>query len=240
MIVLLMSLACTDGGAGEPACIDNSACDEGQACVLEECVAVECLDSTACGIGQFCDPRNYVCRDGCEGDGDCLAGQECNKQTLECVDSACRSAELDCNVGQKCDQVTGQCFDFPGSLCEERCDIGDPIWGGCANQNLSCQFFTTNQTCANDNQCNGQETCDDFIVAYVTKAADCPAGSTYQSDWINGDYCIQGYCHEDFCMPSCNVNNADSCPAGFQCLSDGTGGGVCYGECGYYKENGYL
>lgn len=236
MIVLLMSLACTDGGIGEPDCIDNSACEEGEACLAEECVAVECLDSAACGIGQFCDPRNYICIEGCESDGDCLAGQECNKQTLECVDSACRSSELDCQVGQKCDKVTGQCFDFPGSLCDERCDIGD-LWGSCSG-NASCEFFITGETCKNDSQCAGAATCDDFIVQEgCSNNSQCPTGSECDTFW---GYCTQGYCHEDYCMPVCNPSVADSCPAGFQCLSDGLGGGSCYGECGYYKENGYL
>ncbi len=235
MIVLLMSLACTDGGPSD-ACIDNSACDEGQACVAEECVTVDCLDSTACGIGQFCDPRNYVCRDGCESDGDCLAGQECNSQTLECVDSACRSSELDCQVGQKCDLVTGQCFDYPGSICEKSCDIGS-FSDTCGNGS-SCEFFITGSTCDTDGQCAGAANCDQFIVQEnCNNDSDCPTGST--CDWLYG-YCIQGYCHEDYCMPVCNPNDSESCPAGFQCLSDGLGGGACYGECGYYKENGYL
>jgi hypothetical protein len=236
MIVLLMSLACTDGGPGDDVCVDNSACDEGHACVAEECVTGEWLDSAACGRGQFCDPRNYVCRDGCETDGDCLAGQECNTQTLECVDSACRSAELDCQVGQKCDEVTGQCFDFPGSLCDKSCDIGAQN-DTCGNGS-SCEFFIDGSTCNTDAQCDGAAKCDQFIVQETcNNDDDCPTGATRH--WLWG-YGPQGYCHEDSCRPVGNPNVVDSCPAGFQCLSDGQGGNSCYGECGYYKENGYL
>jgi hypothetical protein len=236
MIVLLMSLACTDGGIGDEPCIDNSACDEGQACVAEECVAVDCLNSEACGIGQFCDPRNYVCRDGCEGDSDCLAGQECNSQTLECVDSACRSSELDCQVGQKCDEVTGQCFEVNG-LCEQRCDGTVAGNGGCGGSQ-SCEIFIQNfEACKNNNDCSGAESCDEFYVSYCTTQSECPSGATCDT-WLG--LCSMAVCHEDFCMPTCSPNNPDSCAAGFQCLSDGAGSGVCYGECGYYKENGYL
>ncbi|MED5369866.1 MAG: hypothetical protein VX899_02520 [Myxococcota bacterium] len=236
MTFLLMMLAC-EGGAGTAECVDITDCDEGQACVDGSCATVQCLESSECEIGQFCDPRNYVCRAGCEVDDDCLAGQDCNTQTHECEDSACRTAELDCAVGQLCDSVTGQCYDSPIDLCSQNCDSME-LWTGCSGTE-ACVAYATDKTCSGDGQCSGNETCDPFIIQYVNSASECPAGSTYGEDWVNGRYCYQNLCHEDFCMPTCNPNNADSCPAGFQCLSDGVSN-FCYGECPYYVDNGYL
>jgi hypothetical protein len=233
---MLLMFAC-DGGVGTPECVDNGQCEEGQACVDEVCSAVECLESSDCNISEFCDPRSYECRTGCEADTDCLAGQECNTQTHECEDSACRTAELDCSVGQVCDTVTGACTNFGGELCDTQCDVGE-VWDNCPNGS-TCQVTGQGDTCSNDNQCGGGGwVCDDFIVQEnCSNNSQCPDGSTCDPFW---GYCIMGLCHSDHCMSSCNPNNADSCPSGFECYPDGFGGGSCSGDCAYYAENGYL
>ena len=39
---------------------------------------------------------------------------------------------------------------------------------------------------------------------------------------------------------TCRPADDDPCPAGFTCVEASKTTSVCYGDCGWYKENGYL
>lgn len=198
----------------QPACVDNANCDEGEACVENECVVAECLESSQCDIGQFCDPVRFTCRDGCERDTDCLSGQRCDRELLACVDAGCRSTELDCPVGELCDSVTGSCYEPTPPVCNNTCDVG-AFSDSCPGQ-TSCQVSATAETCNRDADCEAGWFCDLFTDN-------------------------NRYCHKDYCMPACQPQAEDpGCPAGFSCYEDGFNSGVCLADCVWLLEGGYL
>ncbi|HJN73414.1 MAG TPA: hypothetical protein QGF58_05715 [Myxococcota bacterium] len=226
MLLLIAALGCN---AGKTQCVDNGQCSDGQACVAEVCEDVDCLASADCEIGQYCN-AGYACKDGCKGDDDCLAGQICDTAIRQCIEAGCESTELDCWVGQICDQVTGTCND-DDATCSETCHVyTDTNCGGSA----SCFMSNFGDECSQNSDCPSGSTCDGFVVSddFCTRHQDCPAGA-----YCSAYQCLQDLCHADYCYNSCQ-SQAD-CPAGFSCLDSGIGK-VCYGDCAYFKQNGYL
>lgn len=235
MTSLLFLFACSGGGLGAPECVDNGECTEGQACIDQQCEDVECLTSTDCPIAHVCHPKQYYCVPGCAEDEDCLAGQTCNSESHECVDAACRTTELDCHVGDVCDPVSGQCVEPANAVCETGCHIYNSPncpGGGTCVQSLS------GQTCNSANDCDAGETCDPFLTSTDTcwSDGDCPVDGSY----CYFGQCVADYCHVDYCYFKCDSSDDTSCAAGFQCDDFGTGSELCYGDCGYYVQNGYL
>ena len=210
LISLLLLAGCDRPSAAE--CLDNTMCEPGFVCYEQACRAAECTDSTQCGIQQYCDPRSFRCSDGCLTADDCMAGEACNTQTRTCTEAACRTTELDCPVGEFCDTVTGDCFASDDPLCSKSCDVGS-LSNSCP-AGTACEVTTIGDTCRRDADCESGWFCDLFTDNVM-------------------------YCHQDFCLTSCRPADDDPCPAGFTCVQ-GSVGNVCYGDCGWYKENGYL
>ena len=121
-MVLHACLPQRPGDLDEGECLDDGDCSaEGslQACISGECDAVDCLSSNDCPLSTHCDDN--ACSAGCEHDGDCLSGFQCNDGGA-CVESECRSTVLDCYAGQFC--MNGQCVDAGPPLCKP-CDAMD-------------------------------------------------------------------------------------------------------------------
>lgn len=159
-VIALMLLA----GCPEPApeCIDHSACGEGEVCVQEQCRVAQCLTSDECGFNHFCDQTRFVCREGCRQDGDCLAGQTCDKPNKTCLDAACSSTDVDCPVGTFCDTVTGACYEGDEALCET-----------CNGVNL--------QDCGNGAYCiPWEDPQPGYCWRFCDTQADCPSGFACQ------------------------------------------------------------
>lgn len=208
----LFGFALSGCGEQDVECLDNAMCEAGNVCFNGSCRTAECTTSDTCGVGQYCDPRGYVCKAGCLVDADCKAGQECDRDNRVCMDRGCRDSELDCAVGEQCDATSGQCFEFDPPMCAKTCDVG-VLSNSCPN-GTECEVTTITTTCTSDSSCENGYRCDTFTDG-------------------------KKYCHKDYCLATCNVNNPDSCPAGFTCL-EGLLYDVCYGDCGWYTENGYL
>jgi len=225
--MLIWLFACN---VGKTQCLDNGQCSDGQACIDEVCHDVDCLTSEDCDISQYC-AANFTCKTGCKDNDDCLAGQVCDTSIRQCVEAGCEQTELDCHVGEVCDPVSGTC-NADDATCEQTCHIYDsPNCGGGAQ----CFFSNIGDQCNNASECASGESCDEFVVSndFCTRNADCPQDS-YCSEYFQ---CVQKYCHADFCYQSCQTQ--DDCPAGFSCLNAGVGN-VCYGDCAYFTQNGYL
>jgi hypothetical protein len=221
-------------------CTDHSQCGEMQACIEFACTDVECLASSDCALHNYCDKDDdkFLCTEGCESDEDCIAGEKCNVNNV-CEEYGCRSTELDCPVGHVCNEASGDCQAING-LCNETCDVYD-TWGGCSGNN-TCEVSDWGDECNADRDCDQGFNCDMFLASHdeCETNNDCPDDSECYGavpGWLPGQ-CVVSICHKDYCMPNCNVNNP-MCPAGFSCEQGGTGG-VCWGACGWYVENGYL
>lgn len=208
----LLLVATPGCGEQEGECLDNAMCPAGEVCFNGSCRTAECTTSDTCGVGQYCDPRGYVCKAGCLQDGDCQAGQECDRDNKVCVERACRTTELDCAVGEFCDATSGECYEADPPVCQKTCDVAATS-SGCPT-GTRCEVTTITTTCSTD--------------------SSCPAG--YRCDLFTDG---NKYCHQDFCLSTCNANDADACPAGFSCIQ-GSFSSVCYGDCGWYTDNGYL
>ena len=225
MLYLLLA-ACTGGPGKTVDCIDNGNCADGQACVEGVCADVDCLTSDDCPLENVCN-ATYECVTGCEDSDDCLAGFFCDAG--QCAAEECEVAELDCSIGEVCNN--GDCQDYPGQLCNTcssdwdcgggLCDVKelteqtcDPIWGGCPN-GQACGGFYTGDSCTTASQCN------------VSTYGGC--------DTLSGQ-CYDYLCYTGGCLPPCSGVGDTSCPAGFECVSDGGFGYVCAGDCWAYDQ----
>lgn len=142
-IVLIAMMAIGCGTSSGPECIDNGDCSDGQACLLEVCEDVECLASEDCNIREYCNTETYVCRAGCEDDGDCIAGESCDTASNTCEEYGCRDTQLDCAIGEICREVTGECEFAHAGHCD-RCEPDPFAWemnGTCANRNAVCGTY---------------------------------------------------------------------------------------------------
>lgn len=236
-LIPLMLVACEIGGAGNgkaPECLDHAECGELQACIENACLDVECLTSSQCELGHFCNTHGdaFVCKEGCESSDDCAAGEECTDNT--CEDYGCRSTTLDCPVGTSCDSVTGNCNEV-ADLCTSTCDVYDsPNCGG----GMECAVASYGESCQRDQECGSGYSCDMFLTAEgeCMNVQDCPDGTDECYSLMPGvlpGQCVANFCHKDYCLPKCR--EAEDCPAGFSCEQ-----GVCWGDCEWYVENGYL
>ena len=239
---LPLFIGCEVAGTGTGGdCTDHSQCGEMQACVDLTCIEVQCLASSDCALHNYCnkEENRFECVAGCESDEDCVAGEACSEDYGTCEEYACRTTELDCPVGHTCNTATGDCVATQG-LCQETCDVYDRP--NCGNGS-TCNVADSTNACDADRDCEQGYGCDMFLVEHTAceEDRDCTVDGAicYGAipGWLDGQ-CVMSYCHKDYCMPNCNTGNPD-CPAGFSC-EQGSEGGVCWGACEWYVEQGYL
>lgn len=227
---LLIQMACTPSKSSEVEeggnCGNSAECAEGQLCLKNECRNVDCLTSTDCDIEQYCSEQ-YSCERGCETDEDCFAGDECNTAAQTCESYGCRETQLDCEIGEFCNVPTGECYADDAPHCRtcliddlllpsvgEECLLWNELGGNCVVD----LFFGTQQGCASDEVC-------------------------YPVD-PNDPFNSNGTCWKSYAVMTCDISAEEPCPRGFSCVglsyTDGSVVDVCYGDCQYYRENGYL
>lgn len=176
-IGLALVMASCVTGAPSFVCVDNGDCQDGQACILEQCQDVQCLASDQCNLQEYCDTTTYTCRVGCNDDLDCKAGQSCNVDTNTCEDYGCRDTQLDCSIGYICNTNRGECeYAHDG-----HCDKCDGLWDLCANPSAACLTF------------DGIESfC--FEPCNISDVNACPRGYVCQNvDAAGGNMCM-AYC----------------------------------------------
>ncbi len=240
-VLLLVGCQIGKGNSNTPECTDHGQCGELQACLNEECTDVDCISSSDCPLHNYCktEESRFECVGGCESDDDCIAGEQCHADYGTCEEYGCRSTDLDCPVGSTCDESTGDCVAADG-LCQRSCDVYAASNCGAGN---SCQVADWGDECERAQDCEQGYACDMFLASddECWENSDCPTAGAECYGAIPGllpGQCVISYCHTDYCMPNCNLNAPD-CPAGFSC-EDGGDGGVCWGACVWYTENGYL
>jgi hypothetical protein len=225
---------CTTESKAIP-CSSNTDCEAGSVCVDDVCTTAECLTSAECNIGEHCS-SSFVCTTGCMENADCVAGEACSDGT--CAPYGCRDTHMDCNYGEFCDTTTGLCFPDDSGICSA-CDPGT---------DRNCYGTTEKGPCTSSGDCPSNQECyvtewDDSFTCFSD--ADCSAGEVCGtiSDGagnVIGPHCFTTACYEGRSLTGCDPNVPNECARGFQCQDFGSGNGICYGDCGWLIENGYL
>jgi hypothetical protein len=146
-----------NGSSPEGDCTDHGQCGEMQACIENSCTDVECLSSSDCPLHNFCDKElnRYACNAGCEGDDDCVAGEECHEDYGTCEEYDCRETDLDCEYMENC--VNGECRADTSGHCQpcDPTDWFDPCF-------MNCFYLDENTTdgyCLQDCRPQDEEAC---------------------------------------------------------------------------------
>jgi len=227
---------CTDPDTCENSvCLSNdSSCDDEDVCTGTEtcdpdlgCVAgtsLDCNDAKICTT-DTCDPvtgcsntNNTVsCDDAnaCTGNDTCNEGT-CSGQTINCDDGNLCTTDT-CNTNDGCDHTPIICADDGSPCTDQFCDATD----GCL------AIPNDDNSCDDDNVCNGAEFCEDGTCVDGTSIVcddDNPctdntcdptdgcvfaldnANSCDDDDFCNGtETCVDGICEN---LPRCGSNEA--------------------------------
>jgi hypothetical protein len=232
MIFGLILTSCDMGKTSEVieeggSCANSAECSNGQLCLKNECRNVDCLSSSDCDLEQFCDQR-YQCSTGCENDEDCIAGDSCNLSTSECENYGCRETQLDCEIGEFCNVPTGECYEDNEPHCKT-CGLND-LLSPTVGEECLLWNETANGSCTVDLLWGTQNGCPSDEICYPLDPSDV--------------FSTQGTCWKSYAVMTCNPSEEEPCPRGFSCIglnyTDGSTVDVCYGDCQYYVENGFL
>jgi hypothetical protein len=217
-LAVFLALSCgRPSRRGGTPCFDSGDCNDEaadvvdiEACIDGECEDVDCLSSADCVVGQYCDLEDgdYACREGCQEDRDCFAGQSCQDGT--CQTYGCRSTILDCDFNEICDTDSGQCMPASGLQCTG-CDPSGNYRDTQGTTNTCDDTIGGNQLCGGD----GTVCAGDQFEAICWTACDapgepdqCPAGfSCGFASWEPGIGCaavpLGPYCvPTDGCAPN--------------------------------------
>ena len=226
--------------AGSP-CPDNvycngqESCDGGGACRAG--TPIDCNDGVDC-TEDTCNENNRTCVNtpnnrNCSDDGLFCNGDEfCDLQ------NDCSSTGDPCQNGLVCNEPNGSCD--PQSACGdgtvdpgEDCDDGNVEDGDCCS--AFCEFEVEGSSCADNQYCNGEETCDGTGACQSGMPIDCADGlectvdscdeandsCTNTPDNTNcddGQYCngVEVCDLSTGCVPGTPVN----CSDGIDCTND--------------------
>lgn len=227
---------CTDGDTcgGGPG--NEEVCGQGGSTVCEPLEPVAACSGLECGTGSDTCGGSFNC--GTCGTGEfCEAGQ-C--KSTACVTQTCQS------LGADCGQISPGCGEDP-ITCEDTCPGQGMVCGaGTANQNTCgtepvCEPIETAVACAAQgincgpaqNGCNGLtedcgicDTAAGEVCGFNNQAGVCGAPQAclpLTCDAV-GSTCgaTPDGCGSDFIIGGCG-----SCLDGFECISNGGGGGTC-------------
>ena len=224
----------TDGKCKATNVPDNSGCDDGSVCTLQD----RCVGGTCTGTAASCDDKNGCTTDSC----DALAGCANTPNTATCDDGdSCTTGDIcaggactagantcaACTIDADCVDDGNLCNGLPscqGGLCKPKAGsaVTCPAASGC--QTFVCAPAT--------GACNAQATadgtaCDDDNVCSATSA--CFGGACVGNVTANCD--DKNPCTTDTCDPKAGCLHAAAtgpCDDGNPCTSgDACGGGAC-------------
>lgn len=202
---------CRFGGCG-PACVDDSECAGGEACVSGACVArAECTQATDCATGFTC--QQGQCR--CSSDRACAANQACVQG--RCETRAPCTTEANCPAGQRCEPTQGLCH----PPCRLPTDCAPGVDPTLAPLLFTCREGDCLRPCVGDAACGAGFVCEAGACtrAPCTTRTDCPAGQ-YCTSATNGRCRELRTCSSAAeCGPNsdCRPFGTGSCPPGVDC-----------------------
>jgi hypothetical protein len=150
----------TTGACSNPARADGTACNDGNACTLDDtCQAgacaggapLNCMASDQCHAAGVCDPTSGLCSNPAKADGaSCNDGNACTRSD-SCQAGVCTGANPvvcaaadQCHLGGTCDPSSGVCSNpakADGASCDDgnSCTAGDMcLAGACLPGTASC------------------------------------------------------------------------------------------------------
>lgn len=164
----------------------------------------------------------------CVDNGECPAGNACI--TGKCKEVSCVSS-ADCNVQQFCN---------PEYECQDGCEKTEDCEAGftCNKDDHTCEGYGCRST---ELDCAYGEFCNPETGECNTRGSwceSCNENNLYSCG--DGAYCIPLTTNGDgYCWNYCD--NDGDCPRGFECSALGTGyENICFADCDFMKENGYL
>lgn len=232
----------TDGGPDDgftpgPTCAGNEDCAGGELCrdgvcreacrtdadcegALSVCdtttgICVGCVSDAECAVDERCLASQ--CTFACGTDGACGDGQTCDRDTGECTDRECETAE-ECREGSDC--VEGQCVAAEPVICA-------PGTSRCADGTEAVLLCSGDGTREAEQPCNDGEVCeqdgdaascvrfsctpDEVFCVDDNTAALCDAAGTGVTELPcrPDQYCELGVCQARECEPSTTVCDGD-------------------------------
>ncbi len=173
----------------------------------------ECIDHGECAEGQACIAD--VCLDvDCMASAECDIGQYCNPETFACIDGCL--ADDDCKAGETCQTDTRTCEAYGCRSTELDCPAGS-----------NCDEVT--------GECNPVDICGSCNVNNVNSCQGGPGNKQYCLPY---DDMTEGNCYNE-------CGQGGDCPSGFTCIPDVMisllqYADICYADCPWLMENGYL
>jgi hypothetical protein len=230
-------------------CNDSNPCTEGDHCAAGWCTFTQfavCDDGLVCNGQEICDPK-----DGCV-EGSPLLLDDANPCTFDFCDEAqggvvhapmddiCND-KLWCNGEETCDPAIG-CVDGSAPITDDLVQCTVDI---CDEDNDLVKHLPDDLFCADDDKCNGTESCDVLNDCQNGQALDCNDGHACTSDSCDSDDGCLSQPDDSLCDDETTCTT-DSCDVDSGCLyiavQDGTPcqkngvdgdctGGVCVPDC---------
>jgi hypothetical protein len=205
--------SCEDLGV----CKNDGECPDGEKCEQGAC-APGCVDDDECptdggGVKLICTKAR--CVPPCASNAECTLPAECDTASGRCkVPGACEDS-AECAPESYCDKVTGDCI--PGCLEDVHCQTAAKI---CKNKKCVAKG------CEHNYQCGFNKVCDkgpgECVESTRADCSTCDAMS--QSPQCGGEpaLCVTFQDEEmnplgDFCLLTCENDEIDKCPQGYQC-----------------------
>ncbi len=198
-------------------CKGDGECPDGQKCEQGAC-APGCVDDDECpkdagGIKLICTKAR--CVPPCTSNAECTLPAECDLTSGRCKRPGACESSAECAAESYCDKVTGDCI--PGCLEDVHCQTAAKI---CKNKKC------IDKGCEHNYQCGFNKVCDKGPgVCIESTRADCSTcDASSQSPQCGGDpaLCVTFQDQEenplgDFCLLTCESDEIDKCPQGYQC-----------------------
>jgi len=248
------------GVCSDPATVDNSACDDGNACTLADaCSAGTCVGGPApnCDDNNLCTDDSCNVATGCESTDNSVGCDDANACTVDdqCSAGACVSgAARDCGDSNVCTDDSCE----PASGCAyadntSSCDDGDACSTGDTCEASTCQGGPARE-CDDGNGCT-DDSCDPGTgCAYSDNSSACDDGDACTTaDTCSAGSCAGGapadcdddnICTDDSCdlVGGCfSVAVSRACDDGNACTTgDSCSAGACVGGLPPVCDDGNL
>ena len=235
---------CCSGVCTVPTCTINADCDDGEACTTDACLdggtcAASCEHTwPACGpadgcCGPSCTPATDPDCVGCDDDGTCELGEDCNNCPSDCISGGgggCPDWICDPDIGEDCHNCPEDCNSKTTGKPSERFCCGDDVDcsdGRCQVEPYACgpspppyccgdgvcEGAETVVNCAVDCGCTGPQDCDDANECTDDLCVDgaCQNPPVPDETPCSGGICCDGVCDAPVCSISADCDDSESC-----------------------------